>query len=67
MRRTKSQCKARNVPLKLVHGDTKYDLKTFEVKPETQRFELATVDFKKKIDPAISVSYILIQNLVLCI
>lgn len=56
MRRDINQCKTRHVPLKLVHGNSVYDIHSFEVKKVAHIFEKATMDFKKVIDPGLSVS-----------
>lgn len=55
MRRTKTQCKQRTIPLKLVHGSRNYDFGEFTVGQTEVKFQRATKEFKKAIDPTISV------------
>lgn len=56
MRRDTAQCKQRTFELKLVHNTQNYLIKEFTVKATAEVFEKATLDFKKAIDPSLSVS-----------
>lgn len=61
MRRTTTQCKDRKIHLKLVHSSNIFDIHEFTVKEADETYQKATKDFKKAIDPKLSVRYTLNQ------